>query len=90
MISHGGFAIISLFDCTMRMTTSDADSLFDCVTTFECPSSDNHWRIDEAMYGSLPLTKTADTQTALVLMSVPIIRSKCGCLCCGPAIEYSN
>ena len=53
------------FDCTMRMTTSDAGSPSDWMMTFECPSSDNHKRIDETMYGSsLPLTKTADAQAA--------------------------
>ena len=40
-------------DCTMRMTTSDAGSPSDWMMTFECPSSDNHERIDETMYGSL-------------------------------------
>ena len=40
------------FDCTMRMTTSDAGSPPDWMMTFECPSSDNHERIDETMYGS--------------------------------------
>ena len=86
MISHSGFFILALFDCTMRMTTSDADSPSDRMMTFECPSSDNHERIDETMYGSsLPLINTADAQAAPVLMSVPTVKSKCGCPRCVPA-----
>ena len=74
------------FDCTMRMTISDAGSPSDWMMTSECPSSDNHERIDETLYGSsLPLIKTADAQAALVLMSVPTMKSKCGCPCCVPA-----
>ena len=74
------------FDCTMRMTISDASSPSDWMMTFECPSSDNHERIDETMYGSSqPLIKTADAQAAPVLMSVPTMKSKCGCPCCVPA-----
>ena len=70
----------TLFGCTMRMTTSDAASPSDRIKTLGCPNSDNHERIDETMYGSsLRLTKTVDAQAAPVLMSVPIMKSKCGC-----------
>ena len=63
------------FDCTMRMTISDAGSPSNWMMTFECPSSDNHERIDETMYGSsLPLIRTADAQAAPVLMSVPTMK----------------
>ena len=49
------------FDCTMRMTTSDAGAPSDWMMTIECPSSDNHERSEETMYGSsLPLIKTVD------------------------------
>ena len=65
-----------LFERILRITTSDADSPYDCTMTFECSSSDNHERIDETMYGSLLLTETADSQRAPVLTSVPIIRSR--------------
>ena len=79
MISNGGFSIIALFGCTLRMTTSASD----CMMNFEYHSSDNNERIDETMYGSsLPLTKTADAPAALVLMSFPTMKSKCGCPCC--------
>ena len=72
----------------MRMTTSDVGSASDLMMTFECPSSDNHERIDETMYGSsLPLIKTADAQAALAPMSVPTMKSKCGCPWCVPATE---
>ena len=38
---------MALLDCTMRMTTSDAGSPSGWMLIFECPSSDNHKRIDE-------------------------------------------
>ena len=42
------------------------------MMTFEWPSSDNHERIDETVYGSsLPLIKKVDAQAAPVLMSAP-------------------
>ena len=66
------------FVCTMRMTTSDAGSPSDLMMTFGWPSSDNHERIDETMFGSLPLIKTVDAQAAPVLMSVSIMKSRCG------------
>ena len=42
------------------------------MMTIECPSSDNHERSEETMYGSsLPLIKTVDAQAAPGPMSVP-------------------
>ena len=71
------------FDCTMRMATSDAGSPSVWMMTFECPNSDKHERIDETTYGSsLPLIKTVDAQAAPGLMSVPTMKSKCGCPWC--------
>ena len=62
------------FDCTMRMTTSDAGAPSDWMMTIECPSSDNHERSEETMYGSsLPLIKTVDAQAAPGPMSVPTV-----------------
>ena len=69
------------FDRTMRMTTSDAGSPLDWMLTFECPSCDNHERIDETMSGSsLLCIKTVNVDAAHVLMSVPTVKSNCGCL----------
>ena len=81
-----GFSSMAPFDCAMRMSNSDAGSPSDWMMTFECPSSDNHERIDETMYGpSLPMIKAADAQDVPVLMSVPTMKSKCGCPSCVPA-----
>ena len=73
------------------MTTSDAGSPSDWKMTFECPSSDNHERIEATQYGSsLPLSETADAQAAPVLLSVPTMKSKCLMCTSNRVIEVSH
>ena len=46
MNSHGGFSIVAPYDCTKRMTTSDAVPPSDWVTTFKTPNSHKHEKTD--------------------------------------------
>ena len=79
------------FDCTMRMTTSDAGSPSDWMMTFDCSSYDNQEGIEAPRYGSsFPLVRTADARAAPVRMLIPTMKSKCGCLGCVPETTQSN
>ena len=69
MTSHG-FSITAPFACTMRMSSSDAGSPSDRMTTFACPSSEYHEKLVAMRYrSSLPVFGTADAHAAPVLMS---------------------